>query len=188
MALEWQASGIPSIPFSLSRPFWPDSPPATSAGGNSGAIRGNVRLKRTQALATYSWRRNSHPHASLSPWEVVVLTAVEAEYYFRRFAAGALLHAEYARDNVDNSSNPSLRVVHLAADLRGTLVPGDPPGRGCGSCGRVGLRRRLGMIPGMSPGRDGPGVCTGCGMMVTISPVSIEPSPSRVPRDKFGKF
>ena len=54
-----------------------------------------------------------------------MLTAVEAEYYFRRFAAGALLHAEYARDNVDNSSNPSLKAVHLAADLQGTLVPGD---------------------------------------------------------------
>jgi len=125
VALVRQASGISSIPFSLPRPFALSSPPATSAGGNSGAIGGKVRLKHALALGTHSWRRNGHPHVSPSPWEEQVLRALEAECYFRRFAAGALLDARYARDNVDSSSSPSLQVVGLAADLRGTLVPED---------------------------------------------------------------
>ena len=62
-----QASGIPSIPFSLPRPFTLNSPPATSAGGNSGAIDGKICLKRTLALRTHTWWRNGHPHVSPSP-------------------------------------------------------------------------------------------------------------------------
>ncbi len=120
-----QASGIPSTFLSLSRPSRPDSPPATSAGGNSRAIGGNICLKRAQALGTHSWRRNGHPHVSPSPWEEQVLGALEAECYLRRLAAGALLHAGFAQDSVSSSSNPSLKVVRLAADLRGTLVPED---------------------------------------------------------------
>ena len=54
-----------------------------------------------------------------------MLGALEAECYLRRFAAGALLHAGCAQDSVDSSSNLSSKVVRLAADLRGTLVPED---------------------------------------------------------------
>ena len=39
----------------------------------------------------------------------------------------------------------------------------------------------------MSPGRDGPGIRTGGGI-VMISPISMVPSPSRMLRDEFGKF
>lgn len=68
-ALERQASGVPSIPFSLPRPSRPDAPPATRAGRNSRPIHGKVRLKHTLALKTYAWWRDSHTHVNPSPWE-----------------------------------------------------------------------------------------------------------------------
>lgn len=111
-----QASGISSIPFSLPRPSRLDPPPATHAGGNPRPIDGKICLKRALALGTQSLWRNGHPHVSPSPWEEQVLGALEAECYFRRFAAGALLHAGYARYNAMNSSTDPSSVVEASAD------------------------------------------------------------------------